>query len=469
LSAMRHLVVGGGVSGLSAAYYLSQLPSTSRVTLLESSHRLGGWIDTTRHADGLITEAGARTLRPAGPAGANTLCLADQLGLVDKIRPVLYGHPASTNRLVLAGGTLHTLPNSLASVVRFLPPFEKPLFLAGVKDLIVPVRKCEDVNLFEFVARRFGEDVAQYAVDPLVRGICAGDAKEISVNFIAKYLFEKEQNDGGVLKGWAKDTVRGFFKDKETTEEESTDIVRRARKEKWSVWSLQGGLTTLVEALEKKLVDSGVEIVKEERVESIEFGDGATVVTRHKLYDTDTVICSSPAYAAAKMLSKHPFISSTLSSIPFVSVAVVQLIYDTSVLDMEAFGFLVPSNQPEPILGCIFDTCTFPQGDKTVLTVMMGGAWYGSVVGGKSREEVGAVATETVTGLLGIREAPRSVIVKIQEDCIAQYTVGHLARVRSARADIAREKWPLRLVGSSYDGVGINDSIMSAKNAALSL
>jgi len=461
---MTHLVVGGGVAGLTAAHYLSKLPSTKRIVLLEGSNRLGGWIDTTRHKDGVITEGGPRTLRPAGQVGANTLALAEELGLADKIRPVKYGHPSSVNRLVLVGGKLHKLPSTLSSVFRNLPPFDRPLAMAAFRDATASVIKCDDVSLYEFVERRLGKDIASYAVDPLVRGICAGNARDVSVNFIAKYLFQKEQEDGSIGRGVVKDWIKGWFVKEEKTEEEKCDLVIKARKEKWSVWGLEGGMTTLVEALEKRLRRNGVEIYTGEKVDKLEFKDGQ-VLAHGCVYDN--VVCSVPAYAAADMLLQYPALANILQSIPFVSTAVVQLEYDSKVLDVEAFGFLVPSNQPEPILGCIFDTCTFPQGDRTVLTVMMGGAWFDDVVGGKTEEEVEMMARRNVEKILRIDASPVRTKVRFLKNCIAQYTVGHLQRVRQARSFVSEEGLPLHLVGSSYDGVGINDTIVSSKKAVM--
>ena len=125
--------------------------------------RLGGWIDTTRHADKIIYEHGPRTVRPAGPQGANTLVLVEELGLADKVHPIAYGHPTTQNRLILVDGKLHKLPASLGSVITKLDP-KFPLISAGLNDLITPAKKCEDDSLYDFTHRRFGAEVAEYAI-----------------------------------------------------------------------------------------------------------------------------------------------------------------------------------------------------------------------------------------------------------------------------------------------------------------
>ena len=127
----------------------------------------------------------------------------------------------------------------------------------------------------------------------------------------------------------------------------------------------------------------------------------------------------------------------------------------------------MPSSQPEPLLGCIYDSCTFPQGNRTLLTVMTGGAWYESMVGNMTEQEVEREMVEQVTRILNISAQPVRTHSSLLPQCIAQYTVGHSARLRAAREEIERRGLALALAGSSYDGVGINDTIMSAKHAVI--
>jgi len=466
---MTLCVLGGGVAGLSAAYYALSNPGVRRVVVLESSSRLGGWIQTIRNSDGVLYEKGPRTIRPAGAQGANTLALVQDLGLVDCIRPVTYTHPSATNRLVLVGGQLHKLPNSLMSLFKNLPPFSRPLALALFKDLLSPRVRCEDTSLHEFVSRRLGSDIADYAIDPMVRGICAGDSKQVSVHFIANYLHQMEQEWGRISFGVAKDYMKGFVHKPEKSPLENLDIVKKARSEKWAVWGLENGLESLVEALETSLVENGVEIITETSVENITVRNNQAVVS----YNGSNVICDKlvlalPSYKAAPLL--HGIsgeLSSLLARIPFVDVALANIEFKGKVLDQEGFGFLVPSSQPQQLLGCIFDSCTFPQGPRTVLTCMIGGAWYDQMVGSKTASQVEQDAVKEISSILNITESPVRCDTSLLPQCIAQYTVGHRARLAKARGIIAQSKLPLAIVGSSYDGPGINDTIMSAKTAGL--
>jgi len=463
---MSHVIIGGGIAGLSTAFYLLKQSSVKRIVVLESSSRLGGWIDTTRNKDGTIYEHGPRTVRPVGPQGANTLQMIQELGLVDRLRSIKYGHPSTTNRMILKDGKLHKLPADLISQFKRLPPFQNPLAFYILKEMIRPAPKDSDVPLFEFIRRRFGEDVANYAVDPLVRGICAGSSKEISVHFIAKYLHALEQKHRSIVKGYMIDWMKYKMFPETMTEAQNCDIVKQARSERWSVWGLENGLTTFTEHLEKYLRDRGVEIYTDYDIKNIKVSEGSCIVEGDKTLICDKLTLALPAFEAAKLTSGlNTELSSKLEAIPFVDVGVVNIMFKGNILKNEAFGFLVPSNQPEPILGCIFDTCSFRQGNCTILTLMMGGAWFKQLYANKSKEEMVETGMKTVSKLLGITETPIDIKAKVLRQCIAQYTVGHLDRVNKARQIINKEKLPMTIVGSSYDGVGINDTILSARKS----
>ena len=129
------------------------------------------------------------------------------------------------------------------------------------------------------------------------------------------------------------------------------------------------------------------------------------------------------------------------------------------------FGFLVPSSETNiPILGVIFDTCSFKQDNHTIFTVMLGGAWFESLFGSNPSEtDLNEIALKHLKNIMKISEDPVSTVVKLHRKCIAQYTVGHVQRVQKARNIIEKKNYPITLIGSSYDGVGINDAIMSSK------
>lgn len=216
------------------------------------------------------------------------------------------------------------------------------------------------------------------------------------------------------------------------------------------MWTLQGGLESLITRLQERLKADGVEIK-------------LRTPYRNNESDHDFTFWSIPAYASAQALPK---LRPILSTIPYVDVAVVNVMFEADVIQDPGFGFLVPSSETKvPILGVIFDTCSIPQGrDRSIFTVMMGGAWFNQLFGANpSTHELQSIAVEQLKSILKIDKEPTEVICKIHGKCIAQYTVGHKQRVASARQLIRQENLPIALIGSSYDGVGINDAIMSSK------
>uniref|UniRef100_A0A0C9Q1V4 Protoporphyrinogen oxidase n=1 Tax=Fopius arisanus TaxID=64838 RepID=A0A0C9Q1V4_9HYME len=198
-------ILGGGISGLSAAFYALENRKLGPLVLLEISDRLGGWMKSVKSKSNAIFEKGPRTVRPLGLAGANTLAMIDELNLADKIIPISSAHSASKNRLIYADNKLHTLPNSLMSLFRVNSPFNRPLFTVIFDDLAAGKGAAGDESLYSFTERRFGKDIADYLISPMMCGICAGDAKKISVNFLFKSLAEMEQKYGSIVKGlWKK-------------------------------------------------------------------------------------------------------------------------------------------------------------------------------------------------------------------------------------------------------------------------
>lgn len=151
----------------------------------------------------------------------------------------------------------------------------------------------------------------------------------------------------------------------------------------------------------------------------------------------------------------------------------VNLEYEGDILPVMGFGHLLPSSEDRGILGVVYDSVPFPQhnrpnGQTTRLTVMMGGAWFQEVFGSPeavTKECLLARATEAVHSHLGVTTAPSWSWVALQRDCIPQYYQGHFRRVESMRSFIKKNHLSLSLIGSSYDGVSVNDVIFSGRTA----
>lgn len=457
------VVLGGGMSGLSAAYYALKNPKLGSLTVLEASNRLGGWIRSHELPNGIIFEKGPRTVRCLGFGGKNTLNLVEDLQLADKVIPVNGDHPSAKNRMVYARRALHLLPNDAKGLMQSNTLTISPIAMSLLKDWKAPKVPKDDESLYSFTERRLGKVVADYLISPIICGICAGDAKEISVNFLMKPLFEAEQSYGSITKG----LLFTFFKKKYYKTEEPdvrlSDLAKRAVSEKWVLWGLKGGLEQLPKSLGRHLHNQGVDIQLNSTCEKLYFNpDHAELTVNGEVKKCSHIISSLPAKALAKLVEEqHPELATELSQIPTVTVGVVNLQYDDKILPMDAFGFLVPPKEKRPILGVIFDSCVFPQDSSTVLTVMMGGAWFEQYFGkNPSNGQLLDVAIKEVKNILNIKEEPIGYNVAILKDCIPQHVVGHTQRLNRIRDYISSHSIPLALCGSSYQGVGINDVIL---------
>ncbi|KAJ8733553.1 hypothetical protein PYW08_001851 [Mythimna loreyi] len=461
-------ILGGGLGGLSTGYYLlkNNLTSNNKLNLflLEATNYCGGWIKSIRTKD-YVFEQGPRTIRPKGLPGLNTLNMMQDLGLSEHIAPITPDHPAAKNRMIYVRNNLYILPSNLISVFKKNQPFSKPLIYALFNDIKSPYKELQDDSIYNFVERRFGKEIADYAISPMICGICAGDAKEISVKFLMKTLFEYEQNHGGVVKG----LMKSLFQSKSDTDIDLSELAKRSQEEKWNVYTIKGGLETFPDTLRNYLVENDVNVNLNTKVEELEFIDSSSVALRSSdgsSLKANHIYSSVPAYVLAKLVEKqHPELANDLNEIPFVTVGIVNLYFDiVEPLIEPAFGFLVPPIENSPILGVVFDSCCIPDQKGTVLTVMLGGKWFKERFGDDvSEETLLGIAKREVRTILNINIEPTTSNVNILKKCIPQYVIGHYERVDKIRNYIATNNLPISLVGCSYDGVGMNDVIYSAK------
>lgn len=475
------IVLGGGIGGLSAAYYLLRKSNFSNVPkLFEASNRFGGWIKTDLSpADNRVRfECGPRTLRPAGVKGLNTLYLCSQLGLSDEILPISSKHPAAKNRLLAVENKLYSLPSSLMGMFKTQKPFTKPLISALLHDITHSYAGAplSDDSIYNFTERRFGTDIANYLVSSMICGICAGDAKQISVKFLFKEFFEYEQQYSTICNGIYHKSIARFLNKSSNVKSskcnEHSQLVDRSIKEHWSIYSMNDGLEKLPRALVDHLKTNGVQLNTDSKCEKIEFQQNQVNITVNgKTHEANYVISSLPAFEIGKLVkTQHPKLADDLFAIPYVDVAVINLHYvGNNFLKNPGFGFLVPPLENSPILGVIYDSCCFEMGENTVLTVMMGGKWFEERFGRGNADDLYVKAIGEIRKILKIDQNPDSFKVNILRQCIPQYIVGHFDRIERISKYIQHNKLPLRLCGSAYDGVGVNDVIYSSKEAVESL
>ncbi|ELU06870.1 hypothetical protein CAPTEDRAFT_228548 [Capitella teleta] len=473
----RIAIIGGGISGLSAAYYLSKsLKSTpAKIVLIEAGKQFGGWMESSRFDDGTVFEHGPRSLRGVkSEAGYASLLLAEEIGLESKILSVKKEHPASKYRYIYAKDQLCLMPTGPGDLIKKIPPFTRPLAAFGWKEPFRKSVKLHDESIHDFITRRFGEEIATYAFSAMFRGIYAGDTRKLSIKSCLRPVFDMEQQHGSIIRG-------AIFGKRTKTEIPKSPLVERFRSEGWSLWSFQGGLQTFPETIASKLKeDPNIELHLNTVCADLGFtvDNKANLKYNGKEEVFDHVISTIPSGDLASLMSKqHSSMATDLNRIPLASVGVVNLQFEGDRLPIQALGHLVPFCEPDRVLGILYDSCSFPghgtlDRPTTRLSVMMGGAWFEDHFGPVdqySDDELTEVALKATRDQLGIKEKPFRVISKVAKRGIPQYNVGHSDIVDSVFSYAESKKFPLTILGACYKGISLNDCILNSRNTMKSL
>lgn len=406
------------------AFYLATRSNISKIRLFEATSRLSGWI-SSENFDGYFFESAARTLRPKGLTGNTTLELIQLLGLENKILPITSDRVSGKFRLTWS-------QNQISTVTPDIDAKLKDLFGSEASD---------NESIYSFAERKFGKEFADYVITPMVHGICAGDAKEISAKFL--------------VKGRRSATF------------EENDLYKKARSERWSFYSLQGGIETLPKSIAEKLSqDEKVSMNLDSMCKKIHFeADGTVKVTiNEEVHTASHVVSALPGLRLAALVEhQHPELANELMQLKGGDVATVNLHYKSeNLLKEKGFGVFVPATENSPVLGIIFDSCCFDM-TGTCLTAMLGGKWLNS---NPDDQTLLDTSLQHVKNILGITDKPDNFKVTVMKKSFPQYTVGHYERLERIKDYIKSNKLPLSFCGQSFDGIGINEVILSSKEAA---
>lgn len=465
----RIVVIGSGLSGLSAAHTLlkhSKIPC--QITILEAQNRVGGWLESSRFEDGTVMEHGPRTARSYGNAAIHALNIISELDIDKHIIGIPKSLPAAKNRFIYANKQLCKLPSSLVSLFSKQEPFSKSLISTIAKEPFVKQKIIDDESIYSFFQRRFSTEMAEYMSDPMCKGIFGGDARKLSLRTCFPMLMDYEHNHGSIIKG-------AIFT-KSPKIEETCDIVRKAKEGKWMAWTLKNGISTLPELWSDSLKDKGVQIILNQKCQKISFKSDNKILcsTNDNVYECERVISTVPSCHLDPLLSDdNPKLSELLSKIKYINMAVITLKYENVKLPVDGFGILIPSSEKCDILGITFDSLVIPQHTKdnsTILTVMAGGAWFHELFGSPNTVDTNSIeelAVRSIRDMLGIKESPSKVVCKIHRDCIPQYEVGHYKKVDDIENYIRSNNLPVNIVGNMFGGVGVNDVIVNSRNETL--
>jgi len=456
----RVVIIGGGISGLVAAYRLQQAARDDLdITLLEASDRLGGKIQTDRF-DGLTIEGGPDSFLSSKPAA---LDLCEEIGLSDHL---IGTTESGGGTYILSHGRLEPLPEGITMLVptRLRPLLRSRLLSLRGKlrmglDFVIPRRRDEaDESVGHFVRRRLGNEAFERMAQPLLSGIYAGDAEQLSVFATFPRLRDAERRYGSL--------TRGMLAQRRQARQTTPAGPRRS-----AFMSLQSGtgelIDTLVATLERVDLRTSTGASQIERLDD---GRYAVTTSSGDRIDTDAVILAAPAYASAELMRPlDKSLADLLNRIPYVSTATITLGYRTADFNQQSAGrgFVIPRVENRELTAVTWATNKFvgrAPDDIGLVRGFVGRAGREAVVDLPDDELLALVRCE-LREILGIDAEPVVARIYRWRRALPQYNLGHLDLLRQIDDRLAQLPG-VQLCGSAYRGVGIPDCIQSGQAAA---
>ena len=452
----RVAIIGGGIAGLSAAWYLEkarQGGATVEWVLLEKSERLGGVIRTERR-DGFVLEAGPDSFLTIKPEAAE---LCRELGLGGEI---IQSNDSERKTYILVKGRLVPIPDGLQFMVptRVLPMISTRLFSFGTKlrmarEWFSAARNQDgDEPVAEFVSRHFGRQMVDRVAEPLLAGVYGGNAETLSLRAVLPRFADMERQHGSL--------VRATLKARKASPQAAPQPL---------FTSLRAGMQQMVDKLIAALPPQSVRL-KQSAVSLQRTANRWQLGSSEGSELFDAVIMAVPApFAGALLLGLSPQAASLLATLPYTSSAAVLLAYDKISLP-PGFGFLVPASERKKMLACTFVHSKFshraPEG-KALLRCFFSSARMPELLN-RREDDLKDFAIQELKEILGLEAGPEFIQAFRWRYGLPQYETGHLERAAEIEAQI-KQLPGLYLIGNSLHGIGVPDGIRSAKQAVESL
>ncbi|MCQ4086983.1 protoporphyrinogen oxidase [Saccharibacillus sp. JS10] len=458
------VIIGGGLTGLSAAFYTRKLLREAGVdpvvTVVEKGSVWGGKIETL-HKEGFVIEKGPDSF------------LARKTAMVDLAKELEIDHelvttnPEAKKTYLLHKGTLHEMPPGLVlGIPTQIGPFLKSKLVSpagkirALMDYVLPARRTEeDESLGHFIERRLGHEVLDNVTEPLLAGIYAGDTRHLSLNSTFPQFGVVEREHGSL--------IRGMMSGRKPTE-------THTGTKKSMFLTFRQGLQSMVHALVTELsgnvdlrLNTGAESITKlpQGGYTVQLQDGSTL-------QADDIIVTTPTFATSKLLAPHVN-TAALDEIKYVSVANVVLAFDKKDIrtNFDGSGFLVPRKEHRTITACTWTSTKWlhtSSDDKVLMRCYVGRAGEQEAL---KQDDAGLVelVRKDVLDLMGIDAQPLFTEVTRLNHSMPQYPVGHKQKIQDLRTQMAQALPGVYIAGAGYDGVGLPDCIRQAKEISTAI
>lgn len=452
------VVIGGGITGLTAAYYLQQATKDLpiEVVVIESSLRVGGKIQTMRK-DGFIIERGPESF--VDPQGS-VKQLAKDLNIEDQL---IYNRTGKT--YVAVGKELYPIPHNLLFGE---PPSVTSLMTTGlisvsgkiraVGDLFLPKAKdAKDEPIGDFFRRRFGKEVVENLVEPLLAGTFAGDIDHLSLHAMFPQFYQLEKDYRSLIVGMKNQKVSMY-------------AVEQAQKEPLHYGTFIGGLETLVETLENKLAPGTVfKGVKVEGIERLADGKMKVALNNMPAMQADGVIITTPFNAAKNIFKQYNMIQ-LMPNMDYATIATVTMTFKKGQLPKykDAINFFVSRNSELAVTSCTWSNRKW-QGvapdDYELLRIYIGRVGDEAIVE-LSDSKIEKTVLADLRKVLDLQDQPLQTVVTRWKQAMPQYVVGHEERLAQLKSELYKDFPNVRLIGSSYEGISVPDCIAQGRAVA---
>jgi len=452
----RIAIVGGGISGLAAAFALEERRRAGEAlefVVYESSPRFGGVL-FTEQVEGCLIEAGPDSFLTEKPWAAD---LCRRLGIEDQL---IGSNDADRKTYILVKGKLVPMPDGLMFMVptQLSPAILSSLFSPATKLRVArewwyPARVSNgDESVAALVERHYGAEMVDRLADPLLAGVYGGEAAQLSVRAVLPRFVEMESKYGSLGRGMLA----------------ARKNVQRSLPAPSIFSSLKGGMQQLGEALVAKLPAEALRA--NSPVQAVQRQDRGWVVSAGYASDQfDAVIVATPASAAAVLLEiASAELASELRAISYSSSVTVALGFDQNVRVAlpPGFGFLVPRREGKRLLAATFVHNKFPHRapkDIAVVRCFLGGSRDEQVLQ-LTDENILNIVRDELRQILGVKADPLFTRLYRWNGAMAQYTVGHLERLQRIEG-LVKPLPGLALAGNAYRGIGVPDCIRSGEAA----